>query len=77
MKKIFLKVLHKTGAFLKWKWLTLVAGAALIGGTQSCELVSPMCYDPVEPIDTTTTSDDRPIEEESEIIPIDTTRTQE
>jgi len=54
MRKILLQIVKKTAGILHWKWLYFIAGIALLGGIESCESTTPMCYDPVVPIDTTT-----------------------
>ncbi|PLW91808.1 MAG: hypothetical protein C0592_13965 [Marinilabiliales bacterium] len=75
MKKTVLLILNKLAAFFGWKWLYLIAGIGLLGGVESCTTTT-MCYDPVEPVDSTSTND-RPQKENAEIILNDTARTQQ
>lgn len=72
MKKLLLIILSKAGHLLRWKWLYLIAGIALISVTQSCDAVNPMCYDPAIPQDSTQVNENdsilNPIHNNAEMI---------
>lgn len=72
MKRFLLFILNKVAVIFRWKWLYFIAGISLLSGIQSCETVTPMCYDPAIPEDSTQVNENdsilNPIHNNAEMI---------